>query len=287
MSSATSPSLDSFEFDCPSKYYYDISAEKENSKCSIGDTAWFFRQHPLHEPQDMSIAEDLDLNSKKRPSLLKTGAAVARIFPNGRKSEGTDSAVQRAKTCLNPPVKTAVVPTTFVKPISGSKRPLSQSVDSTSSASDTTHRDIRTATNNASKNLSYSSPKLTTAAKLKQGSNNSMSSKLEEYRQSKKPVAIKPMAASGAVKRPNSSKAATKALISEKHSASTDDQDMLDILKRHNEKFAAAPLYEPSRHSVRDVRKWEKINGKSWSSLSPEEREAANKDIACMKTAQQ
>eukprot|EP01017_Pseudomicrothorax_dubius_P045361 TRINITY_DN7833_c0_g1_i2.p1 TRINITY_DN7833_c0_g1~~TRINITY_DN7833_c0_g1_i2.p1 ORF type:complete len:197 (+),score=24.58 TRINITY_DN7833_c0_g1_i2:291-881(+) len=38
-------------------------------------------------------------------------------------------------------------------------------------------------------------------------------------------------------------------------------------------------LYEPPKHSSRVIRKWEKVSGKSWYSLNPEERETANQEI--------
>ena len=53
----------------------------------------------------------------------------------------------------------------------------------------------------------------------------------------------------------------------------------LELLKKHNQRFAPIPIYEPPRHSVRDVRKWEKESGKSWQSLNPEEREVVNAEI--------
>ena len=58
-----------------------------------------------------------------------------------------------------------------------------------------------------------------------------------------------------------------------------DETSMVELLKKHNQRFAPIPIYEPSRHSVRDVRKWEKSSGKTWSSLRPEEREVANAEI--------
>ena len=57
----------------------------------------------------------------------------------------------------------------------------------------------------------------------------------------------------------------------------------LELLKKHNQRFAPVPIYEPPRHSVRDVRKWEKESGKSWQTLSPEEREVVNAEIGRMK----
>ena len=57
----------------------------------------------------------------------------------------------------------------------------------------------------------------------------------------------------------------------------------MELLKKHNKNFAPTPTYEPPRHSVRDVRKWEKVSGKLWANLKPEEREAANDEIGRMK----
>ena len=64
-----------------------------------------------------------------------------------------------------------------------------------------------------------------------------------------------------------------------------DDTAMMELLKKHNKRFAPIPIYEPPRHSVRDVRKWEKSSGKTWLSLKPEEREVVNAEIESMKNA--
>mmetsp|Transcript_6198 Transcript_6198/g.9349 ORF Transcript_6198/g.9349 Transcript_6198/m.9349 type:complete len:220 (-) Transcript_6198:171-830(-) len=58
-----------------------------------------------------------------------------------------------------------------------------------------------------------------------------------------------------------------------------DSDKMLDILRKHNQKFIPSSLYEPRRHSVRDIRKWEHQNGRTWSSLTPEERRSVNHEI--------
>jgi hypothetical protein len=55
------------------------------------------------------------------------------------------------------------------------------------------------------------------------------------------------------------------------------------MLKKHNKKIAPQPTYEPPRHSVRDVRKWESMSGKLWANLRPEEREEANEQITKLK----
>ena len=72
-----------------------------------------------------------------------------------------------------------------------------------------------------------------------------------------------------------------------KSSAAIDtDESMMELLKKHNKKFAPVPIYEPSRHSVRDVRKWEKSSGKTWATLGPEDRETANAEIKSKKDAE-
>ena len=82
----------------------------------------------------------------------------------------------------------------------------------------------------------------------------------------------------------NETKTSSKAII--KCSIAIDsDISMIELLKKHNQRFAPIPIYEPPRHSVRDVRKWEKSTGKKWSSLRPEEREIANAEIGKIKEA--
>ena len=63
------------------------------------------------------------------------------------------------------------------------------------------------------------------------------------------------------------------------------DDDIMNMLKTHNKTCTSTALYEPARHSVRDVRKWEKRNGNGlkWSQLTPQERINANREIDEMK----
>jgi hypothetical protein len=61
------------------------------------------------------------------------------------------------------------------------------------------------------------------------------------------------------------------------------DDDLTALLKAHNKKVGPKAAYEHTRHSVRDVRKWELLTGKIWATLNPEEREKANNDISEMK----
>ena len=41
-------------------------------------------------------------------------------------------------------------------------------------------------------------------------------------------------------------------------------------------------LYEPPKYSARDVRKWEKLSGKSWYNLNCHERQQANSEMEKM-----
>ena len=66
-------------------------------------------------------------------------------------------------------------------------------------------------------------------------------------------------------------------------SAAICDDDIMQLLKKHNKHTAPPAVYEPARYSVREVRKWEKMSGKLWADLNPKEREEANAAIEQMK----
>jgi hypothetical protein len=57
----------------------------------------------------------------------------------------------------------------------------------------------------------------------------------------------------------------------------------MELLAEHNrrvrEKKRTAAKYVPMKHSMKDVKGWERISGKKWYSLGPREREIANKEI--------
>ena len=58
----------------------------------------------------------------------------------------------------------------------------------------------------------------------------------------------------------------------------------MELLAEHNrrvrQKQRKAPKYVPMKHSMKDVRAWEKKAGKKWYSLGPSERELANAEIS-------
>ena len=57
----------------------------------------------------------------------------------------------------------------------------------------------------------------------------------------------------------------------------------MELLAEHNrrvrEKKGGAPKYVPMKHSLKDVKEWEKSSGKKWYSLGPRDREIANDEI--------
>jgi hypothetical protein len=61
---------------------------------------------------------------------------------------------------------------------------------------------------------------------------------------------------------------------------------MLALLAKHNQKFNKTQ-YEPPRHSVRDVRKWERETGKQWAGMTAAQRQEANDEISRWKARQQ
>jgi len=65
----------------------------------------------------------------------------------------------------------------------------------------------------------------------------------------------------------------------EKEKEKEKEKDIAALLRQHNERFRPEAAYEPPRHSMRDVRRWEQETGRTWSQLTPKERERANSAI--------
>ena len=109
-----------------------------------------------------------------------------------------------------------------------------------------------------------------------------MKNKLEVYKQQKEQKSTN---SSNNKSIPPSKVTSSKASSKSSSKVKSDDDDMMELLKKHNKQFIKQAEYEPSRHSVRDVRKWEKETGKTWANLLPADRELANKEIEIMKTS--
>lgn len=56
-----------------------------------------------------------------------------------------------------------------------------------------------------------------------------------------------------------------------------------ELLAMHNKQFKPKVTYEPAKHGVKDIRKWEVEHGRTWYDLTPEERQEANDWIAAKK----
>ena len=89
----------------------------------------------------------------------------------------------------------------------------------------------------------------------------------------------KPKTTTSSKSMPSSSSHGIKKLKSGKHC----EEELMSLLKKHNNQFSTPTTYEPSRHSVRDVRAWENLTGKVWANLSMEDRELANAEILALK----
>lgn len=110
---------------------------------------------------------------------------------------------------------------------------------------------------------------------------NASSAVSSSLRSRSKPAVPNSTSATQKTKCPSSSAAVCS---SGSNNQQTDLEKSLEmLLKEHNAKFAPVPVYEPPKHSVRDVRKWEKMSGRLWSDLKPEEREKVNEEIGQMK----
>ena len=59
-----------------------------------------------------------------------------------------------------------------------------------------------------------------------------------------------------------------------------EEEELKRMLANHNKRFKKPPAFEPRKHSVRDVKAWEKRNGKKWGDLTHRERAQANEEIA-------
>jgi len=59
-----------------------------------------------------------------------------------------------------------------------------------------------------------------------------------------------------------------------------EEEELKDLLRSHNSKFAATKtLYEPRTQSVAAMRDWERRSGRTYATLSVEERVQANQEI--------
>jgi hypothetical protein len=222
----------------------DLSAvNADHFTFTTGDSNWFFVDHDAHERSEVDSSQ-----SREERAPFDNEEYISDVNAHDSRMES------RAKT--------TVPMMSFVK-----KRPLSKMGPSVL----TSKKELRTSEKeNAGINRSYI---------VKAISKPTVSKKT-------KPEARLPAAApvkAGAVQKPKPSRTHTCSVAATQKDQCNDQQEMLDMLKKHNEKFAPVSLYEPPRHSVRDIRKWERHSGQVWSSLKPDERGVVNEQISDMK----
>jgi hypothetical protein len=262
-----------FEFDCQGSYYIDImqyTSHLRNNR--VVNDEWFKQAHPMHEPgNNISHGEkESAVIMKKTSSVLKNTTNVLRVAQVSKKKEPDVSSVTA-------PTKTTAKIQVF-RNVTGQKRHISTDQE------------------NDGEQLSSSAKRPNTQVPANSGIAEAvsidMSTKLEEYRlqkkkfsQDNKKIDTKQNQAHVS-QRMNAAVKPKGKLTCNNLKQSQDDQEMLELLMKHNKKFVEPTLYEPSRHSVRDVRRWEKESGKIWSTLNPSDREIANKQISAYKTIQ-
>lgn len=61
------------------------------------------------------------------------------------------------------------------------------------------------------------------------------------------------------------------------------DNSLEQIIRQHNQKIAPVGEYVLRVHSGRDIKKWERISGRQWEDLKPQERNQVNEEISRLK----
>lgn len=232
-----------FDFDCP--MITDLSSIDTGG---VSDPSWFFKSHPGHEKS--MITESMNPDSCK----LDKNEFSTKDIPN------------------EPQVKTAVPIVMFTK-----KRPLTKTNSSASSKRSSKSFEKENLHGNHTCTIASNS-RISQLSKPKSNTRALAASSLRaKPASSTKPIPCRTQSSRGATSKPT----ANSKLQQKKDK--TDEKEMLEMLKRHNEKFAPASLYEPPKHSVRDIRKWERHSGQVWSDLKPDQRGAVNEEIFEMK----
>lgn len=262
-----------FEFDCPHNFI-DLQACHRSSIPVEHDT-WFQVYHPEHDEQN-----ELPIMNEKARSLdsrLNKGStrSITKKAALNSKDELEKEIRQFNKKRTAAPQPPQTKPFTRGKAM---KIDVQEKENQRMVISDlTVEEELRrinsavTDTRTIAPIRSFHLPKGTSDSDMNVNSSQArIQAKLAEYKLSK----------SEGLKCSKSSKSLTKSHFPKEKKA---EDDLVSLLKRHNNQFSKSTSYEPSRHSVRDVRAWEKAKGKVWAHLSMEDRELANAEILAMK----
>lgn len=278
-----------FSFDCPTKAYDLSNKDWLTDDVKSDFDKWFEIAHEElpKAPSDeeffaklLSPTKEGNENSMNDSNTVSTKVARKRSI-----GDISGSALNTTKSLRNPVVlaSNGARPTKLARPNAPATSSSSGGLGVTRPTQSSTLRASSVTT--AAAMRSGSAPR---SSRLSSGStSNEGVSKAPVVRQPAQPVqAVNKLRSTSAGKTrppPSVSSNIGKPAAAKKSAAKEEDNSLELLLKAHNAKFVPVPAYEPPKYSVRDVRKWEKLTGKLWCELKPEERQAANDEIGRLK----
>ena len=284
-----------FVFDCP-QHFYDLNTPVEYNNYNSDIDSWFNIPHRFNSRNNIKKLDNLSNNNEieeiacdSRYSSSSSSVCNYKIL---RRIEGKPVRLSRSSMCSSS--------VSTVNNRINNKRGIDEVNVPDSNASNQTQNLVKTTTSNQNSLITVAQPNKRAEMNKKSKSNSSSSqnklksvsatglinSTLSSVRLMKSTSTIdknKTSVKTNQIKKTNKQ---TTSSSSAKVTRTTDvanDTDILFLLKQHNQRFAPAPAYEPPRHSVREVRGWEKKTGKIWNKLTPQERELANDEITMLK----
>eukprot|EP01041_Mallomonas_annulata_P012586 gene12586-26503_t len=244
-----------WEFSCPT-HFVDIRSEREYEGLGLEIDQWFLKNHQLHD------------------GLTLLGESACQKISEGRKKgQASPSSEMTRDDVYNLAVREKL------------------SISAKSCKSSSIDMDISTAQHRKQARTLNQRPSITRNCK---NDDLNMRDKLDNFKSNKrkalgvigrtKSVILQPRVQSKSTEITETINSNKKTVT---NNAQKIDKDMMEILKKHNQKFVKTTDYEPSRHAARDVRTWEKETGKDWASLKSREREVANIEISKLKRREQ
>ena len=271
-----------FEFDCP-RNFIDLQSKCHQNSISVENEIWFQMYHPEHDEEieqkttnQVSSKNDANshkaLRSKRSTDVVKKSAATSkyeleneiRKFNKKRvnsEQQPSQHIPRNTKSMKADNKENTGVAVTGVSAEEELER-INNGVNET-----LTNAPIR----------SFHIPQVGSASDASLISSQAlMQAKLKDFKLSK---GVKQK---GSVSCKSTNSTDTHSIKKPK-SDQRSEEELLSLLKKHNDQFSKSTTYEPPRHSVRDVRAWEKVTGKVWATLSMEDRELANAEIMALK----
>lgn len=278
-----------FSFDCPTKAYDLSNKDWLTDDVKSDFDKWFEIAHeelPKAPSDEEFFAKLLNPTKEGNENSMNDSNTVSTKVARKRSiGDISGSALNTTKSLRNPVVlaSNGARPTKLARPNAPATSSSSGGLGVTRPTQSSTLRASSVTT--AAAMRSGSAPR---SSRLSSGStSNEGVSKAPVVRQPAQPVqAVNKLRSTSAGKTrppPSVSSNVGKPAAAKKSAAKEEDNSLELLLKAHNAKFVPVPAYEPPKYSVRDVRKWEKLTGKLWCELKPEERQAANDEIGRLK----